>query len=355
MSSSQKFFRPATTAAGAAWEPVIPEVADENEWLSLAYQNKTWVTQLDENIRPGDAAGKTLPGNPTSSSTLPGLVVAMLEDLELDNDSNVLEIGTGSGYSTALLCDLIGSENVVSVEADQQISADAARAIRTAGFSPNLVTANGLEGYAAAAPYSRIIATCSVRNIPQAWIRQATPNAIVLTTISGWQYGSGYAKLTVNADGTASGRFLPETYSFMLARPHMPPPVNLSNAQRLATSASRPARITFDSLHDWTARFIGQLASPNAQYAARKIADGPMIEYLIDPISGSVASLTPHEDGTPEVREAGPFALWSQIEHAIISWQQIGSPGIEQFRIEITTDCHRVYVAEHESLSWALP
>lgn len=349
-----EFFRPVTIATGAAWEPVTAASLGAAEWMRLAYQNQTWVTQLDEHIRPRGADGKTMTGNPTSSSTLPGLVLAMLEDLELDDDCTVLEIGTGSGYSTALLCDRLGSENVVSIEADPQIASDAAQAIHTAGYAPTLVTADGLHGFEPSAPYNRVIATCSVRNVPPAWIRQSAPGAIVLTTLSGWQYGSAYARLTVNADGTASGNFLPDTYSFMLARPHLPPTLNLSGIKDLSASPSRPARITFESLDDWTARFIGQLASPDAQYTARKVADGPMVEYLIDAISGSTASLTPHEDGIPDVREHGPIALWSRVEQAITSWQHAGSPRIEQFRIEVGPDFQRVYLPGDESLNWVV-
>lgn len=351
-----EFFRPVTTPRGAAWEPIVAARAVErDEWMRLAYRNQTWVTQLDERIRPRDVGEAVTSGNPTSSSTLPGLVVAMLEDLGLSSDNNILEIGTGSGYSTALLCERLGSERVVSVEADPVIASEAAAAIRRAGYEPTLVTGDGLRGFAPRAPYDRVIATCSVRCIPTAWTEQAAPGAVVLTTISGWHYGSAYVRLTVRADGAARGEFLPDTYSFMLARPHLPPPASLADTRLLDKSKPRGARVTLDSLDDWTAGFIGQLASPDSQISAKKVGDGPMVDYLIDPLSGSSASLTPLSGKEYQVRETGPVALWSQIEEAIIAWQQAGRPGIEQFRIEVTSNSQRVYLPGHKPLSWELP
>ncbi|HSZ46113.1 MAG TPA: methyltransferase, partial [Streptosporangiaceae bacterium] len=52
------------------WEPVTPEQVGQDCWLDLAYQDVTWVTQLD-----GTDTAVAPHGTPTSSSTMPGLVV----------------------------------------------------------------------------------------------------------------------------------------------------------------------------------------------------------------------------------------------------------------------------------------
>lgn len=350
-----EFFRSVDTPQGMTWEPVTPEKVGTDEWMILAYENQTWVTQIDGHIQPGDTSKPIPVGNPTSSSTLPGLVVAMLEDLDVRDDTKVLEIGTGTGYSTALLCARAGDENVISVETDDRLAARAAQAIRQAGYEPTLITGDGLGGFPPRARYDRIIATCSVRHIPAAWIAQSNPGATILTTLSGWQYGSGYARLTVGADGTASGRFRPDTYSFMLARPHMPPPTDMSDTKDIDTGKPRPAVIHPDTLHDWTARFIAQLAVPDAQCIGKSVDGGPWVDYYVDGASGSIASLTPHEGGMPLVREIGPTAIWSTIETSIAEWQKIGSPGIEEFLIDVTRNRQRVFLPGHESLTWHLP
>lgn len=349
------FFRQVVTDAGVAWKPVTAEALPASEFMELAYQNQTWVTQLNQDRRPADAGDVIATGDPTSSSTLPGLVVAMLEDLKLADNDKVLEIGTGSGYSTALLCERVGSGNVVSVEADPRIAGSAAAAIRTAGYTPFLVTGDGLNGFADCAPYEKLIATCSVRSIPPAWITQTAPGGMILTTLSGWQYGSAYVRITVSGDGIAHGTFLPETYSLMLARPHLPPPANLVGAGQLDSVKPRPAKITLDMLDSWTARFIAQLATPDAQIVTRKSGDGPMIDYLIDSKSQSVASVTPVGNSESQVRESGPLSLWGKIEESIISWQQTGFTPLSEFRIDINPESQRVYVTGHETLSWHLP
>ncbi|RAY11789.1 hypothetical protein DPM19_27785 [Actinomadura craniellae] len=350
-----EFFRRLSTPRGTMWEPVTPATVSEDERLRLAYQDETWVTQIDGGIHPGDVREPIHAGSLTSSSTLPGLVVAMLEDLDVHTGSDVLEIGTGTGYSTALLCERLGAEHVVSVETDPGLAARAARNLHQAGYTPTLITGDGLAGCAAHAPYDRIIATCSVRSIPPAWIVQGRPGATVLTTLSGWLYGSAYAKVEVNADETATGRFLPETYSFMMARSQQPPPTEIHETQPVDSARPRPATVPPDALDDPTALFIAQLAAPRAQHGGRSMNSGPAVDYYADQETGSVSAVTRHDDDTWSVQETGPTPPWDLIETALTEWRNAGSPALEHFRIDITSHEQRVFVPGHDALAWRLP
>lgn len=350
-----EFFLFSTAGQRAMWEPVTRENTDPERLISLAYQDETLVTQIDGRIRPHDVSGPVPAGNPTSSSTLPGLVVAMLEDLQIADGHRVLEIGTGSGYSTALLCERLGSENVVSIEADSVLATSAAAAIHGAGYQPTLIAGNGLEEHPGNAPYDRVIATCSVRSIPPAWINQCKPGAIILTTISGWQYGSGYTKLTVGSGGSAAGCFLAPTYSFMLARSCMPPAAQVPDTAQADNSTPRPAIINPAEISGWTARFVAQLAAPAAQCVGKSINGGPVIDYYLDDDSGDIASLTLQADGTYLVRESNSTGPWSRIEQALTEWKAAGAPDISQFRIDITADRQSVSVPGSPALTWDLP
>ncbi|WP_216651536.1 hypothetical protein [Actinomadura litoris] len=66
-----------------------------------------------------------------------------------------------------------------------------------------LAVANGLYGYWPHAPYDRIVAACSVRTVPEAWLAQTGPGGKILTPLAGWLYG--YARVLLTTTGTAEG------------------------------------------------------------------------------------------------------------------------------------------------------
>lgn len=77
---------------GRRWTPVHRDQTDPDEWLGFVYQDTTWVTQVD-GTAAADAAGPVT-GRPTSSSTLPSLIVRMLDLAQIREGDKVLEIGT---------------------------------------------------------------------------------------------------------------------------------------------------------------------------------------------------------------------------------------------------------------------
>ncbi|WUH99526.1 ATP-grasp peptide maturase system methyltransferase [Spirillospora sp. NBC_00431] len=347
-----EFFESIETPHGTHWEPVT-RAGLPDRWLDLAYQNKTWVTQLDKTITPHQVTGPT-PGDPTSSSTLPSLVVEMLEELDLADGMKVLEIGTGTGYSTALMCERLGDEQVTSIEYDPGVAANARTALARVGHTPHLAMGDGLSGVPAQAPYDRIIATCSVRHIPASWLAQARPGAQILVTIAGWLHGFGLARLEVTDDGTAEGRFLPGTISFMIARSQAPPTDAARQAELLAALADAPARaaqVGGDLHRDWTGVFVAQLAAPGAQWQARRVDGGPWVDYYYDLATGSGAALTPETDGGWSVQQTGPVHIWDDIEDAIAAWKAAGSPAIDQFHIHTNG---RTQTVSLDTTAWTL-
>jgi len=303
-----------------------------------------------------------IPGEPTSSSTLPGLVVRMLEELKVEDRSRVLEIGTGTGYSSALLSARLGAELVTSVEIDAEVAGRAKDALAAVGFKPDLVTADGLLGHQPGALYDRVIATCSVRHIPPAWLNQTRPGGLILTTMLGWlDASSGLVRLEVTGDGTAEGVFLGGTDSFMPARPHAAPRLDDDIYTWIdeVETTERPTVVgpeILDPWDGWTSMFIAQLAVPDAQLLIYGVDDGPLIEHIVDARQRSVAILHKLSDDSAVVQQGGPIALWDVIEEAITGWQHAGSPPLQQFRITVTPDSQTVWYGDPDGpLSWNLP
>ncbi|MGQ0776800.1 MAG: hypothetical protein ACT4NY_20680 [Pseudonocardiales bacterium] len=98
-------FVPAGTSTTAAASPA--QAAGIDTWLDEVYSDLTLVVQRRP-LPSGRAAGGEQAALPTSSSTMPSLMVEMLEALDLHDGYRVLEIGTGTGYNAALLSHRLG-------------------------------------------------------------------------------------------------------------------------------------------------------------------------------------------------------------------------------------------------------
>ncbi|MFF9491757.1 ATP-grasp peptide maturase system methyltransferase [Streptomyces flaveolus] len=323
------------------WEPVTPEL-DYGRWLASAYSDSTLITQFD-----GHEADWTNPairhgGSPTSSSTLPSLVLRTWSDAEVAEGHTVLEIGTGTGYSAALACERLGSSHVTSVEIDPARLERAANALHGCGYTPTLARADGLYGYWPEAWFDRVVATCSFRAVPPVLLRQVRPGGKVLLHLSGWLDGSARVLLTVKENGTAEGPLLPGTISFMPARTHTAPAFgNPSDWAAGLPEQSRPARHTPERLTDATneaflLRYLVQSAVPNTQMVT---IDGLL--HLIDVVSGSAATLACEADAWI-VREGGPLKLWERVEQVIDGFTAAGQPGPETFTLRVDDDGQRL-------------
>jgi len=101
----------------------------------------------------------------------PYIVALMLEALELRPSDRVLEIGTGSGYVTALLAEL--TAQVVSVERHSTLAASAREVLASLGYTNvNVIVGDGSQGFEASAPYDAIIVSAAALTVPQALVAQ---------------------------------------------------------------------------------------------------------------------------------------------------------------------------------------
>jgi protein-L-isoaspartate(D-aspartate) O-methyltransferase len=139
---------------------------------------------LDPSLWPrayGDHALPTLEGQTISQ---PYIVARMLELAELDPGQRVLEIGTGSGYQTALLARLV--ERVFSVER----VADLLRAARTRLDQLEIANValrhgDGSLGWQGFAPYARVVATAAAPRVPRALLEQLGDRGVLVIPVGG--------------------------------------------------------------------------------------------------------------------------------------------------------------------------
>lgn len=101
----------------------------------------------------------------------PYIVAAMLEALELQPADRVLEIGTGSGYQTALLAELAGK--VYSIERHAALAERACQTLERLGYTGvRALVGDGTEGLPAAAPFDAILVSAAAPKLPPPLLEQ---------------------------------------------------------------------------------------------------------------------------------------------------------------------------------------
>ncbi len=145
------------------------ETIDRSSFISKSFLNRSL-----EDIPLPIECGQTI--------SQPSLVALMIQQLEIPYRSKVLEIGTGSGYQTAILSRL--SSRVYSIERYKRL-VDMAK-IRLANLNISnviILLMDGFFGYSLQAPFDRIILTAAVEEIPNLLISQLKVGGIMIIPV----------------------------------------------------------------------------------------------------------------------------------------------------------------------------
>lgn len=139
---------------------------------------------LPESIRHAAYEDKALPLTDQQTISQPYIVAYMTGELSLTQESKILEVGTGSGYQTAVLSALAG--HVYSVERITAIHDQAVTNLSKLGIANiTLMKADGSAGLPQFAPYDRIIVTAAAPSVPQALVDQLCDRGVLLIPIGG--------------------------------------------------------------------------------------------------------------------------------------------------------------------------
>ncbi len=331
-----------------------------------AYRDEPIVTKTD--VR----------GRPISSCSQPAMIAIMLEQLGVAPGHHVLEIGAGTGYNAALLAQLVSpTGSVVSIDIDPDIVDSARQHLAAAALSSVTVNCgDGARGWAARAPYDRIILTVGAGDLAPAWLDQLAPGGrLVLPLAIGsrqysiafeavgdhWQSRSardcGFMRLrgelAVPESRHEFGRngelaielgdrdVGVDTDALSLAlttpAPDLPTGVRVSSAEpwqslgswlglhglnmgmaQLRTSGAASQSELVPALHrgkGWTATTVLVREGSLAALVRRKPDDGPSFELAVRPYGLQGA------------------ALAEQLRHLVLSWEVRGRPSTRQLDI----------------------
>jgi len=126
----------------------------------------------------------------------PYIVASMTQELGVGPESEVLEIGTGCGYQTAVLAEIV--KHVYSIEIIPELLAEAEERLKRLGYA-NISTrlGNGALGWPEHAPYDGILAAAAAYEIPPALIEQLADNGkMVIPLVTGGGYHQDLVLIT---------------------------------------------------------------------------------------------------------------------------------------------------------------
>ena len=152
----------------------------ESSFHQHAYQDKAFPIASDQTI------------------SHPSTVAWQSELLELVPGMKVLEIGTGSGYQAAVLCQL--GVKLFSIERQKALFDFAKKMLTYLGYRAELKFGDGFKGMPMFAPFDRIIVTCGAPFVPKALLAQLTEGGVMIIPV-----GEGtqkMVKITKQPDGS---------------------------------------------------------------------------------------------------------------------------------------------------------
>jgi len=318
---------------------------EPQEWLRRTYGPRYVVTQVDDGTPAGpDGRGRMA----TSSASRPDIVALMLDAGHLEPGMRVLEIGTGTGYTAALLAERLGARNVTTIEIDPTLAARARAALATAGYGDvTVITGDGAQGHPDRAPFDRVLSTVATPRVPYAWVAQTRPGGLVVTPWGSAYKPAGLLSLTVGTDGTATGCLVNPTISFMelrdqrIIRAAITDVVRDADAPDLSETDLHACHLCNDN--DALFAIAIQVPACHGEYTPTADDDDRWCVWFLDPSSRSWARFDhqPHTRHWP-VHQFGPRRLWDEVIAAYRRWEHAGRPAVTRWRFTITPDKQQI-------------
>jgi protein-L-isoaspartate(D-aspartate) O-methyltransferase len=155
---------------------------------------------VEEAMASQSYSDTALPIGEKQTISQPYMVALMTETLQLTGTEKVLEIGTGSGYQTAILARL--AARVYTIERIRPLALKARKALDSLGFlNVNLRIEDGTGGWEAEAPFDAILVTAGAPDVPPQLIDQLSTGGRLVIPV-GTQLDQVLMRLIKGADGS---------------------------------------------------------------------------------------------------------------------------------------------------------
>nr|WP_273482789.1 methyltransferase domain-containing protein [Kribbella italica] len=263
------------------------------------------------------------------------MIVDMLHLLDPQPADRVLDVGTGSGYSAALLAHRLGDDPVTSIDIDRYLVEAAGERLAGFGRTPRIEVADA-TGSLPEGEYDRIVATVSVRPIPSSWLEALRPGGRIVTTIVGT---SLLISADMGTDGVARGRVQPGPASFMRTRQAPDYPARLDEVYTAARDQDGEEVRSLtgpmpDLWSDWELRCLFELTTPDIENRSATCDDGTGILWLL----ASDGSWARAEGASGTVHQSGPRRLWDELDDVQRTWEAADRFPLHELSVELHPD-----------------
>jgi len=297
----------------------------KSAWLDAAYDATTsLVTRVGAVHADQAEPGARHEGRPSSSATMPRLVLDMYRRARLYDGADILDVGTGSGYGAALLTARYGDGRVTSIDVDGYLTSTAAARLAGLGLHPAIVACDAAGDLPAT--FDRIVPMVSLPAIPASWLAALRPDGRLVFSLAG---GPVLITARKTPDGGAAGRVEYERAGFMAARhgtacdparPLVPRPAEDTDGDEVTTS---PYPVV-DPAFGWELDAVLSVTTPGLGYStAADPGTGITTTWITHP-DGSWARATGRPGQPATVHQAGPRRLWDTLDAIRADWLSHG-------------------------------
>jgi protein-L-isoaspartate(D-aspartate) O-methyltransferase len=167
---------------------------------------------VSKSFRPHAFENSPLPIGKGQTISQPFIVALMTDLMAPKREDKILEVGTGSGYQTAVLAELV--DQLFSIEIIPTLAKKSRRRLEKEGYrNISFQVGDGYYGWSEKAPFDAIMVTAAAEQVPQPLVEQLAPGGRLVLPVGERRYSQDLILLKKDQDGVISiNRLLPVSF-----------------------------------------------------------------------------------------------------------------------------------------------